>query len=65
MIFFIIYLLGWIPAVFRIADLCRQKTIGVPAKIGLSVALFLLSWIGVFAYEFVGNYFISHKIRLQ
>lgn len=64
MIFLIIYLLGWIPCAFVIPEIFAQKTLGAAAKIGLSLLVLLLSWVGYFAWRFALEYFITNNIRL-
>lgn len=53
MLFLIIYLLGTIAGIFCLVDIFNRKDLAFFQKLGLSLLIILLSWIGALYYLFV------------
>lgn len=61
MFFLIIYLLGVVVSVFCSFDAFRRDDLKFFQKLGLSLLLLLLSWIGALYYLFVGVYLLNYR----
>ena len=61
MLFLIIYLAGWIAAVFAIRDLWTRKEMSVLSRLGQTLLIFLFSWVGYFAYNFLMRGYLDQK----
>ena len=61
MLFLIIYLAGWIAAVFAIRDLWTRKEMSVLSRLGQALLIFLFSWVGYFAYNFLMRGYLDQK----
>ena len=61
MLFLIIYLAGWIAAVFAIRDLWTRKEMSVLSRLGQALLIFLFSRVEYFAYNFLVRGYLDQK----
>ena len=65
MILMIIYLLGIIAGFIAMLDVWRLPTLRFWGKLGLGLAVLLLSWFGYFGYMYVLRSFLLNQGRSQ
>ena len=61
MFFLIVYLAGWIAAVFAIRDLWTRKEMSVLSRLGQTLLIFLFSWVGYFVYNYIVRGYLDQK----
>ena len=61
MFFLIVYLAGWIAAVFAIRDFWKRKDVGLLSHVCWTVMIFLFSWIGYFVYNYIVRGYLDQK----
>ena len=61
MFFLIVYLAGWIAAVFAIRDLWTRKEMSILSGLGQTLLIFLFSWVGYFVYNYIVRGYLDQK----
>ena len=61
MFFLIVYLAGWIAALFAIRDLWTGKEMSVLSRLGRTLRLCLSTWVGYFVYNYIVRGYLDQK----
>lgn len=65
MFFMIIYLLGALAGILCAIDIFQRRDLNIFQKLGLSLLLILLSWIGVIYYFFVLRVLMTRRHSIK